>query len=323
MGGGQTRVALIDRLGHVHRDGLAKTLRGRPALATLEPYLRVIDSLYGDAQAASLQVCGIGVSVPGSLDSSARRPLLVPLLPALNGFPLADFLETRYQKPVFLYSDVDATLLAEQRFGAGRNSSRLFLLTANAVVGAAFLSEGELLHSSHHPIGHICHLPVTPGGTRCSCGKRGCINTLVSMDAIGRMVQRALRRGDETSLTQRLRNREYFSLQLLAEEARRNDSVALWVYHEISRWLGAAIVKYLDLFEPHVIMLGGELLQTSNLLFSHIHSSLSTAMVSSEGQAQQAQNKHGATNVCTKVEIVPALLGRDAPLLGSVTSLIA
>lgn len=45
IGGGQTTVALIDSHGHIHRHCTAKTLRGRPATATLEPYLRAIDTM--------------------------------------------------------------------------------------------------------------------------------------------------------------------------------------------------------------------------------------------------------------------------------------
>src|SRR5437763_1494683 len=121
----------------------------------------------------------------------------------------------------------------------------------------------------HQHVGHVCHLAgsTVANGTRCSCGKRGCINTLVSMEAMQKMVQRALRRGEESSLARRLLvNREYFSLQLLAEEAVQGDSVALQAYSEIGRWLGAAITQYVDLFEPHALILVGSVLYAADLL---------------------------------------------------------
>src|SRR5947209_17644191 len=96
---------------------------------------------------------------------------------------------------------------------------------------------------------------VSSNGPGCSCGRHGCINTLVSLEAMQKMVQRALRRGEQTSLTQRLLNREYFSSQLLAEEAERGDSVSLQVYGEVGRWLGVATTRYIDLFEPHRLIL--------------------------------------------------------------------
>jgi hypothetical protein len=116
-----------------------------------------------------------------------------------------------------------------------------------------------------------------------------------------RIVQRALRRGEETSLAQRLSNREYFSPRLLAEEAVRGDSIALQVYSEVGRWLGAAIARYINLFEPDILILAGSILDTNDLLLTHVRNALTT-----NSSAQE-----GAT-----VKITPAHLGNEATLIG-------
>ncbi|HLZ57431.1 MAG TPA: ROK family protein [Ktedonosporobacter sp.] len=323
IGGGQTTVALIDHDGRVRYRCSAKTLRGRPVLATLDPYLRAIDTMLEHAQKEDWHVCGVGVSVPGSLDHTSRRPLLVSMLPSLNSFPLCDLLETRYQLPTQLHVDVDAALLGEYHFGAGQGCRRLLFLTINAVVGAALAIDGQVERSSNYT-GHICHLPIATNGPRCSCGKRGCMNTLISMDAMQKMVQRALRRGEETSLTQRLlesassvggqgepkgsRNREYFSAQLLAEEAMRGDSVAQQIYAEVGRGVGSAVARYVGLFEPHRLILSGGVLSAGNLLLTQVRRSLSTP---------------SSSRVCSMVEVVPSLLGNDAALVGSVAPIFS
>src|SRR5215469_15569578 len=115
-------IALVDRHGRVHHRLYAKTLRGRPAAATLEPYLRCIEQMLAYASAESFHVCGLGIAVPGTLDHVSRRPLLIPTLPALNGIPLGDLLETCFELPTHLHVDVEASLLGEYRFGAGKGS---------------------------------------------------------------------------------------------------------------------------------------------------------------------------------------------------------
>ena len=85
-----------------------------------------------------------------------------------------------------------------------------------------------------------------------------------------RTVQRALRRGEESNLTQRILHREYFSLHMLAEEALRGDSVALKVYSELGRWLSSAIAKYVTLFEPDTVMLSGSIVQNNELLLTQV-----------------------------------------------------
>ncbi len=307
--GGWATVALVDRYGHILRRCPVKTLRGRPAYATLEPYLSAIDTMLAHAHAEQLHICGIGVSIPGSLDETAHKPLSIPTLPALNGVPLHDLLENRYGLSTCLHVDVDAALLGEYHFGAGQGVGRLLFLTVNAVVGAALVINGHVAQRGvQQHTGHVCHLLVSTNGPRCSCGKRGCINTLVSIDAIQKMVQRALSRGEESSLTQRILNHEYFSAQLLAEEANRGDTVALQVYNELGRRLSSAIRKYMAIFEPDALILGGDVLHENELLLTQVRSTL-RASVSS------------LSSVTTVVELLPASLGSDATLMGTVASL--
>ncbi|MEO8973210.1 MAG: ROK family protein [Ktedonobacteraceae bacterium] len=306
IGESSTTVALINERGDILQRSRAKTLWGRPALATLEPYVHAIETMLGYADTARVQVVGIGMSVPGWIDVKERRPLMISSLPSLNSFPLCDFLEARYGLPTRLHVDVDAALLGEHYFGAGKGFRRVLFLTINTVVGAAFVSNGRLERTTQQYVGHVCHLLLSSGGPRCSCGKRGCINTMISIPAMQKMVQRALRRGEETSLTQRLLNREYFSPQLLAEEAGRGDIVALQVYGEVGRWLGTATEKYLSLFEPHLIILGGDMLSASDFLLPPMRNAM---------MGQSTTHRWNAT------EVVAARLGTDAALIGAVAHL--
>ncbi len=246
---------------------------------------------------------GLGICIPGTLDQATRCPIQIPTLPSLNDFPLCDLLEAHYNLPTRLHVDVDAAVLGEFHFGAGRGFRRLLFLNVNAVVGAALVIDGKLERSTQEYTGHVCHLLVSTNGPRCSCGKRGCINALVSMEAMQKMVQRALRRGEQTSLLQRLSNREYFSQQLLAEEALRGDTVALQVYGELGRWLGAATAKYMSIFEPNVLILNGGVLNASELLLTKVRSALMT---------------YSSAKKYSTLEIVPSRLGVDAAVVGAV-----
>ncbi|GHO49993.1 ROK family protein [Ktedonospora formicarum] len=307
--GSRTTVALIDERGKVRMRGEAKTLRGRPAMATLEPCERALEEALTYARSEGWVVQGIGVSLPGTLDCTRHRPLLIPSLPSLNDFPLLELFRQRYDMPVCLFDDMEAALLGEQRFGSGRDAQRLLYLSVNAVVGASLIVDGQITeHGCSQYMGHICHISVSAGGPRCSCGKRGCINTMVSLDAMQKMVQRAIRRGDEGKLITRLLNREAFSPRLLAEEAENGDSVALQIYNEMGRWLSNAVTRYVELFDPHIFILGGDILCTSPALMASVRGAANADMGS-------------GARVQSMVKVVPGLLGRDAALLGSVVPL--
>ncbi|HLX39868.1 MAG TPA: ROK family protein, partial [Ktedonobacteraceae bacterium] len=178
IGENGTTVALIDCQGDILQRNRVKTLRGRPALATLEPYIHAIETMLGFAATAGVQIAGIGLCVPGSVDAEERRPLVILSLPSLNGFPVCDFLEARFGLPAQLHVDVDAALLGEHYFGAGKGFHRILFLTISTVVGAAFVTNGTLARTTQLYVGHSCHLLLAPNGPRCTCGKRGCINTM-------------------------------------------------------------------------------------------------------------------------------------------------
>jgi glucokinase len=292
----------VDRQGKIHHRFYAKTLRGRPAIATLEPYLHALEAALLYTKSERLLVSGLGISIPGTLDLTGRRPHTIPIQPSLNDFPIGDLLEARYNLPSHLHVDVDAALLGEYHFGVGKGFRRLLYLNVNTVVGAALVIDGKLETSEQAYVGHVCHLPVSMSGPRCSCGKNGCINALISMEAMQKMVQRALRRGEQTNLIRRLCNREHLSPQLLAEEALRGDLVALQVYCEVGRWIGAATAKYINIYEPDVLILGGGVLSANELLIANVRNSL----------VAQSSAKTGRM-----LEIVPSRLGSDAALIGA------
>jgi glucokinase len=303
--GSKATVVVVDCHGVIHHRFHAKTLRGRPAIATLEPYLRTIEMAFTYAKSKRFHVSGIGISLPGTLDLTTRRPEMIPILPSLNKFPLCELLEERYKVNTTLHIDVDAALMGEYCFGAGKGFRRLLYLNVNSVVGAAVLIDGKVQASEQAYVGHVCHLPVSISGSRCSCGRYGCINTLISMEAMHKMVQRALRRGEQSNLLQRLSKREQFSSQLLAEEALRGDPVALHIYCEVGRWIGAATIKYINIYEPEVLVLGGEALNANELLIANVRNALKT---------------RSTADADSLIEVVPAQLRSDATLLGSVSS---
>jgi glucokinase len=274
--------------------------------ASLEPFLRVIDDLLARAEVEGWRVNGFGFSIPGMLDATGRRLRHVPILPALNDLPLCDLLEARYGLPARLYVDVDAVLLGEYHSGAGKGYARLLYLTLNAVVGAAFIDGGKIDASAQACLGHVAHLPIATSGPRCSCGRRGCINSLISLEAIQKLVQRSFQRAEENGAVSNLMQRGTFNAQILAEEAMQGDPVALRIYEEIGRWLGAGVARYIGLYQPDALILGGSVLSANEVLFASMQSTLTM---------------HVSTITDHPVKIALPHLGSDAALVGASVAL--
>jgi glucokinase len=270
--------------------------------ASLEPFLRAIDDLLAYAGAKGWRVIGLGFSIPGTLDTTGRRLRVIPILPSLNDLPLCDLLEAQYRLPARLCVDVDAALLGEYCFGTGKGYQRLLYLTLNAVVGASFAHSGKLEQSSQAGLGHVAHLPIATSGPRCSCGRRGCINSLISLEAIQKLALRSFQRAEENGSLSSLIRRGALNAQILAEEAIQGDPVALRIYEEIGRWLGAAVARYIGLYSPEALILGGSILSANEVLFASMQSTLTI---------------HVSTVTQAPVKIALAHLGSDAALIGA------
>ncbi|MGH2458653.1 MAG: ROK family protein, partial [Chloroflexota bacterium] len=128
----------------------------------------------------------VGASFGGPVDASCRRALLSHHGPGWEDFPLADRVEEIWQVPVKLENDANAAALGECRFGAGQGFRDVLYLTISTGIGAGIVLGGELFRGARGLSGELGHTIVAPGGPRCPCGKRGCLEAVASGPSIAR-----------------------------------------------------------------------------------------------------------------------------------------
>src|SRR6202035_5387300 len=123
---------------------------------------------------------------------------------------------------------------------------------------------------------------------------------------IQKLALRSFQRAEENGSASSLIARGALNAQTLAEEAMRGDAVALRIYEEIGRWLGAAVARYIGLYSPDALILGGSVLSANEVLFASIQSTLTM---------------HVSTVTQAPVKIALAHLGSDAALIGASVAL--
>ena len=124
------------------------------------------------------RVLGIGVGTPGvvTVDGVVRR---APNLGWTN-VDLRTELEEAVGYPAYVANDADTAALAEDTFGEGSGSG-LLLVEIGHGVGAGILLDGSLLRGPDGTAGEIGHVNVLADGPECSCGRRGCLESLVAV----------------------------------------------------------------------------------------------------------------------------------------------
>jgi glucokinase len=154
------------------------------------------------------------------------------------------------RRPVLVVNDANAAAVGESWVGAGKNAKSLFLFTLGTGVGGSLVTETGVWEGADGIAGEIGHTVIDMNGPRCPCGKRGCLETLVSATAIVR---------DYTGLTKRRSVKDPGSLtaKVVFDRARRGDRDARRVVDGAARALGTGIANVFNLLNPELILLGG------------------------------------------------------------------
>ncbi len=118
--------------------------------------------------------------------------------------------------------------------------------------------EGQLLHGVAGCAGEIGHITVDPEGFECTCGKRGCLETVSSATGVVRVArQLAEEYAGDSALKQQLDNGEDVSSKRYFEAAQANDPFGLMVVDKVCFYLGLACGNLGNTLNPSSIVLGG------------------------------------------------------------------
>lgn len=190
-------------------------------------------------------ILGISVSCSGAIDHQGNVIRSTSL--GWFHFPLATLLSDRFQLPVCVENDAHLALLAERYLGSG--TQHFLLVRMHRGVGAAIMIDDKLITGPTGAAGEIGHVVVQPGGKRCVCGKRGCLETVVSVPAMRKII---------TS----------------------NPTAREKVYQQAGDWLGMALALPVNLLELNDIVIDGPedvisdefLASVANALTKHVDS---------------------------------------------------
>ena len=178
IGGTKLAAGLVDERGAVRRARAVAT-DGVDAEALFATLVRLVD----DVRAGGAPVvCGVGCGGPMTPGGESVSPLNIP---QWRGFPLRDRLIDHLGLPVHVDNDAKALALGEGWCGAARGVRDYVAMVVSTGVGGGVVIDGRLLDGAHANAGHIGHMVAVPGGRRCACGARGCLEA----EASGRSIE--------------------------------------------------------------------------------------------------------------------------------------
>jgi glucokinase len=246
------------------------------------------------AREAGTELTGIGIGSTGPVDPIKGEFGDVDFLPGWRGKNPVKDLEKIFNLQVALENDGDAAALAEAGWGAGRNRSRLIYVTVGTGIGGGIVIDGKLyrgVDGAHPEVGH--HV-VDPAGPMCSCGFRGCWESLAAGPAMVLWL--------ESYAPTDYPHRQGITAQRICELALEGDRVALAAVEHEALYLGIGLANLINLFTPDAIVLSGSVMKSAPLFLGRIRELI----------------RQGCRFVpAEKTELTLASLGDDTNLIGA------
>ncbi len=224
----------------------------------------VIGMLKETARSAGAAITGIGVGSTGPVNPFTGELGEIDFLPGWRGKNLVEDLHRAFQVKVALENDADAAALGEAAWGIGKSRSRLVYLTIGTGIGGSVILDGSLYRGADGAHPEIGHQVIDAAGPPCSCGFRGCWESLASGPAMEAWAKSQAPQGSEHG--------DALTAERICQLAQQGDELACRAIEREGQYLGLGIANLITLFCPDAIVLSGGLMRSATLFLDRIRS---------------------------------------------------
>lgn len=246
------------------------------------------------------RLLGIGISVPGMVDSVSHRVVLAPNLGWEDEDP-AGMLRERIGLPVYIENEAMSSAICENWIGSCQVAGNFVCVNIKSGIGAGIFTGGRPYRGTGGSAGEVGHIVVDENGPKCGCGNYGCLETVASTASIVEKTKRMVRQGVVSSLNE-IENVDDITLEDITAAARAGDTAAANVLEEATRFLGIALSNLVNTLNPSRIVLGKDFTIYGDLVLDKLRSIIDCKAL-----------KRPASNV----ELVISEIGERASVLGA------
>jgi glucokinase-like ROK family protein len=260
----------------------------------LDAAAELVGELLAEAGVDEARVIGAGMCLPGPVHRPTGVVGSTAILPGWVGVAAADEMHQRLDLPILVDNDANLAALAEAAFGAGRDAKDLVYLMISSGIGAGLVLNGRLYRGAEGLAGELGHVLVDADGPVCRCGNRGCLETVAGTDALAELLRRSHGDGLDGRAIVRL--------------AREGDLGCRRVIADAGRAIGKAAATLVNVLNPELLIVGGDLSDAGELLLDGVRESLDRSALPTAVQA---------------AEVVAGSLGDRAEVLGTIALVLS
>lgn len=254
IGGKNIKMGIVDDFGKVLASTVYKTQMERGYDAILLELINNINTLCEQAGFEFDELSGIGIGVPGIVNSRAGLVMSCSNL-QWKGVDLANDVKNLTGKPCKVCNDANCAALGEQRFGSGKNYKNLVFVTLGTGIGSGIIIDGKLFEGLGCAGAEAGHMGIQVEGDVCACGNKGCWEEFISASALVKQTKSAIEKYPDSRLAQICKDGISGKSAFIA--AREGDGVAKGVVDRYIGYLTYGIIGLTNILHPQAFILGG------------------------------------------------------------------
>ena len=305
LGGTFIKGGIVDDLGNIVYEDKAPTESDKGAEKVAENIAALVKKLLERVGLGADDVEGIGMGVPGMIDSKNGNVIYSNNL-AWKDFAIGPRVSELTGLRVKIANDANVAALGEVKFGVAKGYENAILLTLGTGVGGGIVVDGVLIEGNKSAGAELGHSVIVAGGEQCTCGRKGCLEAYASATAIIRETKRAMQ-ADKNSKMWEIGSLDQVTGKT-AFDYKDVDGAAKAVVDAYIEKLACGITNFANIFRPEVVILGGGVCAQGDGLVKPLQALLNKELF--------------AGDLGPQVPIVIAQLGNLAGLLGGAALLM-
>lgn len=259
-----------------------------------------VREMLGQFSIAHSRLLGIGIAVPGMVDSETHEVMLVPNL-GWENVDIGTGLEEISGVPVYVDNEAMTSAICENWLGDCRDAGNFVCINIKSGIGAGIFTGGRPYRGAGGSAGEVGHIVVDENGPKCGCGNYGCLETMASTARIAEKARRLVRQGITSSLNE-VGHTDEIDIDRIIAAARDGDAAANEILLESARFLGIALSSLVNTLNPSKIVLGKEFVKYSDLVMDRI---------------KEVVDRKALRLPASKVEICVSAIGEKSSTLGA------
>lgn len=302
VGGMSIKGALVDKEGVIHYRANIKTEAEKTSEEILQDIKDLCLSLVSEGGIKINALRGIGIGIPGSIDAE-EGVIVYSNNINFENVKIVEYLKKTFDCPIKIGNDANVAALGEMKYGSGKGSKNLILVTLGTGVGTGIIVESKILLGKYGAGGEGGHMTLVYNGLPCTCGKKGCWERYASATALIRITEEYSNKYPDSEVAKIIKKEGKISGKTAFIAARNGDKTGAKIVSKYVKYVAEGLISLVNIFRPDCILIGGGVSNEGSYLMKKIERRVSR------------YSYGGSRNY--KVPVKKAELQNDAGMLGA------